>query len=296
MKRLFEQILKKYRIRSGITQEFMVDLLSNSSPKLQKLDNVTFSRWERGITIPPFRKQIEVYQLLEVDPIDELIELDIKLPAIESGEYFVADHYLESIEAFSSDFLNRTNITDIDLFMRDIELITAYDVYFQRLMIAFKITDLKEFTLMLIKSFNVEIMCCKYKRRLIGHSIIIHCDSDFITDIMNNSIDDSKIGLYSGSNPFVVSFHSSTLSSFEFTIGNILNKYMEIPNLDVKLYLSSIEKSTHKLFSKLKAKVKYNELYNNENQKTAELSKLDVSVSREAMYLITAFRRKHYEK
>lgn len=296
MKRLFEQILKKYRIRSGITQEFMVDLLSNSSSKLKKLDNVTFSRWERGVTIPPFRKQIEIYQLLEVDPIDELIELDIKLPSIDSHEYFVADHYVESIKTFASYSLNHTNIIDIDLFMSDIELITAHDLYFQRLMTAFSVTDLKEFTSMLITLFNAEIIFCKNKERLIGHSITIHCDSDFITDIMSNNIDNLKIELYLGSNPFVVSFHSSTLSSFEFVIGNILNKYMEIPSLDVKLYLSSIDKTTHKLFSKLKAKVKYNEIYNNQNQKTAALSKIDVSVSREAMYLITSFRRKRYEK
>lgn len=296
MNRLFEQILKKYRIRSGITQEFMVDLLSNSSPKLHKLDNVTFSRWERGITIPPFRKQIEIYQLLEVDPIDELIELDIELPVIDSNEYFVTDQYMESIDEFSSFLLDRNNISDIELFLSDIQLISTNDLYLKRLIEAFQITEMKEFISMLIECFNTQIYLCKYGTRLIAHSITLYVTSDFMVDVMGDNIDILKMKSYSGSNPFAISFHSSTLPTLEFILGNILNEFMSIPTLDVKLYLSSIEKNTHKLFAKLKAKVKYNEPYNRENQKTSELSKIDVSISKEAMYLITTFRRKYHEE
>ncbi|MDD9158209.1 transcriptional regulator [Aliivibrio sp. S4TY2] len=296
MNRLFEQILKKYRIRSGITQEFMVDLLSNNSPKLHKLDNVTFSRWERGITIPPFRKQIEVYQLLEVDPIDELIELGIELPVIDSNEYFVTDQYMGSIDEFSLYLLDRNNISDIDLFLSDIQIIVTNDLYLKRLIEAFQITEMKAFISMLIECFNTQIYLCKYGTRLIAHSITLYVTSDFMVDVMGDNIDILNMKSYSGSHPFAISFHSSTLPTLEFILGNILNEFMSIPTLDVKLYLSSIEKNTHKLFTKLKAKVKYNEPYNRENQKTSELSKIDVSISKEAMYLITTFRRKYHEE
>ena len=296
MKNLFEQILKKYRMKSGITQEFMVDLLSNNSSNLKKLDNVTFSRWERGITIPPFRKQIEIYRLLGVDPIDEIIELDIDLPQIEGEDYVITDYYTDSVNEFYSYCLNRTNIDEAINFIGEIELIKDGDVYISRLFDSFKLDKEEHVTQMMIEKFNAEIIICKYKKRIIAHSITLDIEPDFIKDLVSNSIDLSKIESYSGSNPFVISFHASTLTTLKFIIGNVLNKFLDIPNLESKLYMASFEKNIHKLFVKLKSKVKYNEIYNGKNHKISELTKFDINSSREALYFLVGFRRKEYEK
>ncbi|PQJ84266.1 transcriptional regulator, partial [Aliivibrio sifiae] len=111
-----------------------------------------------------------------------------------------------------------------------------------------------------------------------------------------DTIELSKIESYSGSHPFVISFHASTLITLRYILGNILNKFLDIPNLESKLYMSSFEKNIHKLFLKLKSKVKYNESYNGKNLKISELTKLDINSSREALYFLVGFRRKEYEK
>ncbi|PQJ84265.1 helix-turn-helix transcriptional regulator, partial [Aliivibrio sifiae] len=184
MKNLFEQILKKYRLKSGITQEFMVDLLSNNSSNLKKLDNVTFSRWERGITIPPFRKQIEIYRLLGVDPIDEIIELDIELPNVDAKDYFISDYYTESVNDFYSYYLNRTNIDEVSDFVNDVELIENNDVYVKRILGSLKLGRKDHVIKMLIEKFNAEIIICKYNQRIIAHSITLYIEPDFIKDIV----------------------------------------------------------------------------------------------------------------
>lgn len=131
MKYLFEQILKKYREKSGVTQEIMVDLLSHNSSKLKKLDNVTFSRWERGITIPPFKKQIEIYQLLGVDPIDEIIDSNIELPKVDNENYFAIDYYTYGNSDFVTHVLNRNTLSGLDSVLEEMELIIDSDYYFK---------------------------------------------------------------------------------------------------------------------------------------------------------------------
>ncbi|WP_070969499.1 helix-turn-helix domain-containing protein [Vibrio sonorensis] len=60
----FSTVLKSFRQENAITQSKMVELLQNSCESLVKLDMVTLSRWERGVTLPSRKRQNDVLQVL----------------------------------------------------------------------------------------------------------------------------------------------------------------------------------------------------------------------------------------
>ncbi|MUJ37164.1 helix-turn-helix transcriptional regulator [Aliivibrio fischeri] len=296
MKYLFEQILKKYREKSGVTQEIMVDLLSHNSSKLKKLDNVTFSRWERGITIPPFKKQIEIYQLLGVDPIDEIIDLNIELPKVDNDNYFASDFYTYGNSDFVTHVLNRNTLSGLDSVLEEMELIIDSDYYFKQLIKFTGKNSIKKSIESLMAKLNAEIIICKYKSRLIAHSITLYVSPDFLKDLMCNEIDYTKIKDYASNNPLIISFYASTNDSLKYILGRILTNFLNIPNIDSKLYFISGEKNMHKLFVKLNSKIKFNEIIGSKNYKLSEVTKLNIHHSKDALHFLVDFRRMEYEK
>lgn len=57
---MFGEYLKKYRIANGLTQNQAVAKLNLLGGDLTNIDNVTFSRWERGATTPTLKRSIRV--------------------------------------------------------------------------------------------------------------------------------------------------------------------------------------------------------------------------------------------
>ncbi|MFA1562340.1 helix-turn-helix domain-containing protein [Aliivibrio fischeri] len=297
MKFLFEHVLRKYREKSGVTQEMMVDLLSHSSSRLKKLDNVTFSRWERGITVPPFKKQMEVYKLLGVDPIEEIINSNIELTNSDGGGvYYINDYYTRYVNEFSIYKVNRSNKKNVKLLIGDIELIRENDKFFDNICNIFNINECCDCIDVLINKLNAELIFCKYKNRLIAHSIMIYVSSSYIRDTISNSLSVSNLVKYKGSDKFVISFNSSTDKTLRFILGRIFNKYLDIPSIDAKLIMASSDKNILKLFNKLNAKVKSSYIVDDNVYKISEFTKNDINNSKEALHFIVDFRRSGHDK
>lgn len=69
----FAQVLERVRKESNLTQQGILELLIESAPTLAKLDLTTYSRWERGVTIPKLSKQLLVARIMGGD-VAELIK------------------------------------------------------------------------------------------------------------------------------------------------------------------------------------------------------------------------------
>ena len=58
------KLIYSYRKEYGITQDALVEVLSSFSPNLKKLNTVTLSRWERGITSPSIAKKRDLLRFI----------------------------------------------------------------------------------------------------------------------------------------------------------------------------------------------------------------------------------------
>ncbi|OED62291.1 transcriptional regulator [Vibrio tasmaniensis ZS-17] len=63
----FAKFIEKIRKERDLTQQETLELLIDSDPALFKLDLTTFSRWERGVTIPKLSKQLAIARILGED-------------------------------------------------------------------------------------------------------------------------------------------------------------------------------------------------------------------------------------
>ncbi|MCG9561355.1 helix-turn-helix domain-containing protein [Vibrio chagasii] len=73
MIKLFGETLKRLREKRHATQQEILELLIRSDDSLSKLDLTTYSRWERGVTVPKLYKQLVVVRILGGD-ITHLID------------------------------------------------------------------------------------------------------------------------------------------------------------------------------------------------------------------------------
>ncbi|CAH6938268.1 Transcriptional regulator [Vibrio chagasii] len=73
MIKVFGETLKKMREDRYATQQEILELLIRSDDSLSKLDLTTYSRWERGVTVPKLFKQLVVVRILGGD-ITHLID------------------------------------------------------------------------------------------------------------------------------------------------------------------------------------------------------------------------------
>ncbi|MCG3845808.1 helix-turn-helix domain-containing protein [Photobacterium damselae] len=63
---MFHQLLLQYREKHGLTQQDFVDLLANNIPSFNKLDIVTLSRWENKKTLPPLKRQFQIFDYIDM--------------------------------------------------------------------------------------------------------------------------------------------------------------------------------------------------------------------------------------
>ncbi|HIF9291724.1 TPA: hypothetical protein ACX6Q0_003779 [Photobacterium damselae] len=61
---MFHFLLSQYREEHNLTQQDFVDLLANNHPNFSKLDIVTLSRWENKKTLPPLKKQFQIFDYI----------------------------------------------------------------------------------------------------------------------------------------------------------------------------------------------------------------------------------------
>ncbi|HIF9068708.1 TPA: helix-turn-helix transcriptional regulator [Photobacterium damselae] len=62
---MFNHYLSQYREKHNLTQQDFVDILSNEFANLSKLDTVTLSRWENQKTLPPLKKQFQIFNYID---------------------------------------------------------------------------------------------------------------------------------------------------------------------------------------------------------------------------------------
>ncbi|GIU17661.1 helix-turn-helix domain-containing protein [Shewanella sp. MBTL60-007] len=72
-------LLSKIRNEYGLTQAEMVEKLSLFHKVFANLDLITYSRWERGVSMPSTLRIIQLLTFAEYDVLSHLIELDLKL-------------------------------------------------------------------------------------------------------------------------------------------------------------------------------------------------------------------------
>ncbi|UKA31617.1 helix-turn-helix domain-containing protein [Photobacterium damselae] len=62
---MFNHYLSQYREKHNLTQQDFVDILSSEFVNLSKLDTVTLSRWENQKTLPPLKKQFQIFNYID---------------------------------------------------------------------------------------------------------------------------------------------------------------------------------------------------------------------------------------
>ncbi|NVP03356.1 helix-turn-helix transcriptional regulator [Photobacterium damselae subsp. damselae] len=62
---MFHYYLSEYRKKHNLTQQEFVDILSSEFENLSKLDAVTLSRWENQKTLPPLKKQFQIFKYID---------------------------------------------------------------------------------------------------------------------------------------------------------------------------------------------------------------------------------------
>lgn len=72
-------LLSKIRNEYGLTQAEMVEKLSLFHKVFANLDLITYSRWERGVSMPSTLRIIQLLTFAEYDVLSHLIELELKL-------------------------------------------------------------------------------------------------------------------------------------------------------------------------------------------------------------------------
>lgn len=103
---IFGNFIKEQRLLHGLTQEEVGLFINNGGNKLAKVDAVTVSRWERGVTSPSNSKQVEVAALFNYDWFKYLltnaaakfkvkVKVDNKIP---TKNIFQDSYYIESAE------------------------------------------------------------------------------------------------------------------------------------------------------------------------------------------------------
>ncbi|PSB77235.1 hypothetical protein C5F61_12780 [Photobacterium damselae subsp. damselae] len=88
---MFSACLTKYRKKNNLTQQEMVDRLTNSHSSFSKLDTVTLSRWENEKTLPPLKKQFLVFNY--INKLQDFIDEHMKCI---SGDYAIMEMYLKN--------------------------------------------------------------------------------------------------------------------------------------------------------------------------------------------------------
>lgn len=86
---VFANYLKRLRSNRGLTQQQVIDYLSENDTSFRSLDITTYSRWERGVTTPKISKQILVARIYK-DDIKVLI--DDKLSFKDAEEIFLKEY------------------------------------------------------------------------------------------------------------------------------------------------------------------------------------------------------------
>ncbi|AWK84229.1 helix-turn-helix domain-containing protein [Photobacterium damselae] len=88
---MFNKFLAQYRKKNNLTQQEMVDRLTNAHSSFSKLDTVTLSRWENEKTLPPLKKQFLVFNY--INKLQDFIDEHMKCI---SGDYAIMEMYLKN--------------------------------------------------------------------------------------------------------------------------------------------------------------------------------------------------------
>ncbi len=75
---VFSDFIKNRRLQEGLTQQEFALRLSEASPKLHGVDNVTLSRWEKDQITPTLRRMVQILDALGEGVMARLLKA--KLP------------------------------------------------------------------------------------------------------------------------------------------------------------------------------------------------------------------------
>lgn len=72
------ELIRKIRLDNQLSQLDLIDKISVHDKSLQDIPNVTISRWERNISIPPLAKVLTIIHIFELDAFEILTKLEYK--------------------------------------------------------------------------------------------------------------------------------------------------------------------------------------------------------------------------
>ncbi len=125
----FNQFLRELRAKQGLSQVESVKRLQKEHRMFYGLDNITFSRWENGVTTPPLRKQCYVISYLS--SLKETMEY-LELFGYKHYSPLVFKHNNEETRLVQNYILRMNNISETNHSIKKItntDQLYAYENY-----------------------------------------------------------------------------------------------------------------------------------------------------------------------
>ena len=242
-----------------MTQEAMTEYIQMRSNIFPRLDTVTLSRWEHGITSPSLAKKVELLLMIGLT-INEVLEIVVKEPAsTEKFNRFTADNYCGNHEELSIKRYNVFNFREAD---EDLDVMKTIFEDEQLGVDAFCNQEKMVFLESLIEKLRLNIWMYFHKHRLIGHLIYGEVDKNTHWRLLNKEVEFEDFVLDSESiggvsypikydHLLVFGIHCGNQKVFEHALGHMANELLAKQNPDCNLSCITHKSATANTFSKL---------------------------------------------
>lgn len=182
----FGFVISEFRKKNKLTQENMVDFIRSKSNLFAKVDSITVSRWERGVTAPPLVKKIELLLLLDFS-VEQILKLVIKQPSdTKKLNSYLADSYLSSDIDITAHKISLENFYEIKEVEKEVDLICIYEKSeFLDMFVKYTAAEKK----IIFRQLDLNICLYIANGRLMGHLVHICVPKNTHWQILNGEID-----------------------------------------------------------------------------------------------------------
>lgn len=180
----FSNFLKQIRIENHLSQEDLCCLLREKIFLFNTLDNITISRWERGVNIPSLAKQSEVveffgYELFDIYCKDEkFVNNSLDLVSLFGTNVERSEHPYYRNNSYRIEFIDSHH----DNFMNLLQLALGYENNPRLLFTNNKLSQIFLSGLSLVVAFS-------FGEQIVGHCLFCRTQAKVALEFMNEEVD-----------------------------------------------------------------------------------------------------------
>ncbi|OBS95506.1 transcriptional regulator [Vibrio tasmaniensis] len=240
---MFGKIIKTFRESNGFSQSNFVEIIQRSSHDFKKLDVVTLSRWERGITTPHLKRQNELLDILGADIFDVWGDKFSENNSIELKNKINNNGYFNLVSLIKPEIkiINSNNSHVLAEVINLIDVIFEYEgnLIFEHL----EATGLSRQSIVekVIDQYAGEMTLITVNGQLLGH--LISADLKLMIDLFKEDTDFSN-----EKDLLILSFNCTHDYIFSNLIGKEVYRYLHSTNPKRKLYVLLKNKRMFDLF------------------------------------------------